>query len=754
MSIISETPSENIGRNWFKSNLFSREKKAETPGLGTFIGVFVPCILMVFGVIIFLRLGWIVGQAGLPTTLAIITLAAFIAFVTTLSMASISTNISVGKGGVYYILSRSLGIEVGAAVGIPLYVKQALSIAFCVIGFAESLHDLIPGWPITWIGIGTLMVLTLLAYFSLSGALKVQVGIFILLIGSLLSLFMGSGDYIPQQAEVFSPEIPRSLSFWAIFAIFFPAMTGVESSVSLSGDLRNPAKSLPLGTISALLVAYAIYMIIPIFLVNNTSLDLLATDPLIMQSIAKVPALIILGIWGATISSALGGLLGAPRTLQALADDGVVPKFFGKTFGKSADPRIATLTTCLLSLCAIYFGSVNLIAPLLTMICLICYGVLNLAAGLETVMANPSWRPRFRIHWSISIIGAASCFIAMIMIDAANAMITLSLVTFLYLVFKSRQLNSSWDDMRHGILMFISRFAIYQLAHTEGSSKSWRPHFLVFTSKTEGYLLQFSQAISQSKGFLTMASFIPHLSKNQQEQNELRKGLELELKAKNIHALVQINHCEKITSGMNQMIESYGLGPLIPNTIVCGGYTEDDAENFASVIHKAYHRHCNMVIVNENQGMISSSQQPIGDIHVWWDANNQDNSDLMLVLAYMLKGNPAWKKAKICLKAIVSSEILREETRKQFQELSYSRRLSLDIEILISGDRDKEFTQLVSVFSKNAGILFMSLLPPPEDAIFDDYKNYLKTLSRFSCELPPVALVLSSEHTPLKTILG
>jgi Amino acid permease len=209
----------------------------ENQKFGTFLGVFVPCILMLFGVIIFLRLGWIVGQVGPLMAFIIITLAVLIALITALSMAAISTNIEVGKGGVYYMLSRSLGIEAGSAVGSPLFLKQALSIAFCVIGFAESLNDLIPSWPIQTIGICTLAALTILAYKSVRGALKVQVVIFIAILASLVSFFTGT-DIAPMHSDTFSLAPLPSHGFWVIFALFFPAMTGVESSVSLSGDLR------------------------------------------------------------------------------------------------------------------------------------------------------------------------------------------------------------------------------------------------------------------------------------------------------------------------------------------------------------------------------------------------------------------------------------------------------------------------------------------------------------------------------------
>lgn len=738
------TITNNLSDTVPNEGLIKEDKK---PGFGTFIGVFVPSILMVFGVIIFLRLGWIVGQAGISTAFIIITLATLIAFVTTLSMASISTNIEVGKGGVYYLLSRSLGIEVGSAIGLPLYFKQCLSIAFCVIGFAESLHDLIPAWSITSIGLGTLLTLTLLAYFSLNGALKVQLFIFIALIGSLISLFMGGKELLPTEPVVTGPS--QTIGFWMIFAIFFPAMTGIESSVSLSGDLRNPGRSLPLGTISALLVAYAIYMIIPWFLIQNVPRDVLIKDPFIMQSLARVPSLIILGIWGATISSALGGLLGAPRTLQALAEDGVVPKIFGKNFGPAEEPRIATLTTCMIALVGIYFGSVNLIAPLLTMICLICYAVLNFSAGVETLMDNPSWRPRFRIHWTISIFGAALCLMAMMMIDPGYAIGASTLVFFIYTVAKRRQLVNSWDDIRQGILLFFSRFAIYRLALNDFTSKSWRPHFLVFAKNTETSLIHFSQAISRGKGFITVASFVTTPLKNEEEKKELQKTMAKELQAQNVQALVQVSYAEKIYGGMRDMIENYGLGPLTPDTIICGSHANDEIENLATVIQKACHRQCNMIILNSKNDSIDYRISS-GDIHVWWDPSHMENGELMLVLAYMLTRNPHWKKAKICLKTIVSCETKRQEAMLKFQKLAETKRLPLHIEVLVAPFPDQEYLNFVSSFSKEASLIFLSLAPPASDNPYQDYAAYLKSMKEFSQRFPATALVMNSANTNLQ----
>lgn len=745
----------NADKAFIKKN---EATKTVTPAqYGTFIGVFIPTILMLFGVIIFLRLGWIVGHVGLATSLIIITFATLISLITTLSISSISTNIKVGKGGVYYMLSRSLGIEAGFAVGFPLYLKQSLSIAFCVIGFAESLHDLFPGWSITCIGIGTLISLALLAYYSLDGAMKVQVTIFIILIASLISLFTGSGEGVQANAlpgETFVPEMPRILSFWTVFAIFFPAMTGVESSVSLSGNLKNPSRSLFIGTISALLAAYAVYMCIPIFLVREVSLESLVSDPLIMQNIAKVSALIPLGIWGATISSALGGLLAAPRTLQALSEDGLVPKIFGKTFGKADEPRIATLATFIIALAGVYYGSVNIIAPMLTMICLICYGVLNFSAGIETLMANPSWRPRFQVHWSISIFGALLCLLTMLMIDPGTAIIALTFVTFIYLMAQRRQLNSSWDDIRYGIWMFFSRLAIYRLANAEGISKSWRPHFLVFTKKAEGpsnNVIRFSQAISQSKGFLTVASFLSDPFKDEAEKSQIIKSITRSLLEQNIQALTQIVYAEKVTTGMHHMIDHYGLGPLVPNTIVFGGINEDELLDFTNVILKAHQRLCNVVILSGNKAKMAISSESKGAIHIWWDSANKKNSHLMLVLSYMFQRDIG-KKAKIYVKEVVANEERRQQELAKFHSISLNKRLPIESEVLVSGSPQKESFDLLKSYSKNADLIFLSLRLPRQEEPVEEYAAYLKSLRTLLDELP-IALVLSSEASPLEDIL-
>lgn len=741
---------------------FSKKDIDNTPGFGTFVGVYVPTILMLFGVIVYLRLGWIVGQVGLATTILIISFTSLIVILSALSMAAIATNIEVGKGGVYYILSRSLGLEAGAAVGLPLYIKQTLSISFSIVGFAESLHTLIPHVSITTIGISTLIVLSLFAVTSLKGALKLQLIIFIALLLSFISFFSG-GTVRDLPPDTFTPKEPLSMGFWTIFAIFFPAMTGIESSVSLSGDLKNPSKSLPRGTLLACLSAIGIYLAMSIFLVDHVSLQRLANDPGIMQEIAKWPQLIILGIWAATLSSALGGLLAAPRTLLALSEDAVISRFFAKTYGKANEPRIATITTILIAGIGIYFGTVNIIAPCLTMICLICYSVLNFCCAFEAYFESPSWRPSFHVHWGVSLLGGILSCVAMLMIDSGALIVAIIVMTAIFLVAKWRNIRGSWEDIRHGLYLFLSRFAILRLSYAEGgASRSWRPHFLVFTDKIEQHsnnLLRFSQAISRNKSFLTMASIVPAGQMQDTEKRKMEKVLSKRLEKLNIQALVQINFSDTIFSGMHQMIEHYGIGPLMPNTVVFGkvGQNEQAAE-FAKVMATAHQKQCNIVIVNDTHVFSLPERgyfapQVAGDIHIWWDDQNIKNSEFMLVLAYMLQRNPSWKRSKICIKGRAQGSFECQAKALGFYEFSQKRRLNLEIQMHEVENGEEDDFACIEKHSETAAMLFLSLKEFQDFSDHDAYARYLQSLSLRAKRFPPSAFVLCAQHTPLDTIL-
>lgn len=727
---------------------------------GTFMGAYVPSILMLFGVIIFLRLGWITGTAGLYPTLCIITLACLIIFLTMISLSAAATNIKVGKGGTYYMVSRAFGIEIGSAIGLSLFLKQSISTAFCIVGFSESFHGLFPQFSMQAIGVTTLFVLMILTLISTNFVLKIQIFIFGTIIAALFSLFSG-GDVAAE--AVHSTESISTAPFWAIFAIFFPSMTGLESSISLSGDLKNPSRSLPIGILSALLTAYLTYMMIAYFLWNHASQQQLIEDNLIIQRVAKFESLIILGIWGATLSSAIGAMLGAPRTLQALAEDKIVPSILGKEFGPSREPRLASALTVVIAFIGIWYGSINVIAPILTMICLISYSTLNLATGLEDLMANPSWRPTFPIHWSLSFLGAGLCIVAMLMINAGAAILAICGIIIMYLLFKRKNVNASWEDIRYGVLMFLSRIVLYRLSWQETSSRSWRPNFLVFTgnpSEVSCDLLNFATAITQTKGFLTVASILPKEESSKEKMQDLEEKVKSMLKEHQIEALICLNQASSFTTGMKRVISHYGLGPLTPNTIVCGGVSqEENVPQYLEVLKLAHEEGRNIVVINdEPEKHIQTKLAPHhinGEIHVWWDETSHRNTELMLVLAYMLKKKSIWGKTNIYLFGIAENEQMREKRVEEFEEVIKRNRLKIKIQVFVSTHHEaiQNNLELVKHFSSQAAMIFLSLRAPTANESLEEYAKYFQSLPHKSLDFPPVALVMSASQINLQEVV-
>ncbi len=381
--------------------------KPSTARFGTFGGVFTPNVLTILGIILFLRAGWVVGQTGLIGALVIVAIANSISLLTGLSLSAIATAMQVRAGGNYYIISRSLGLEIGGAIGIPLYLSQAISIAFYIIGFTEAIQTLpaFAALDARLIATSVALLFCAIAYIGADFALKIQYGILAILALSLISFFSGGWDAIG--VPVLTPRYSEGVTFWLAFAVFFPAVTGIEVGTSMSGDLKDPSKSIPLGTIASILVTALVYFAAIFWLSTHATPEELKTNTIVMESIARWPFLILLGVWAATLSSALGSIMSAPRTLQAIARDNVVPRVLTHQMGSPTEPRLAVLVSTGIAVAVIWAGDLNVVAPVITMFFLNTYGMTNLVASIERLVGNPSFRPRFRIHWSVSLLGAA-----------------------------------------------------------------------------------------------------------------------------------------------------------------------------------------------------------------------------------------------------------------------------------------------------------------------------------------------------------
>ncbi len=726
----------------------SDEQLVQESGLGTFGGVYTPSILTILGVIMYLRFGWVVGNAGLINTLIIVTISTAITFLTALSVCAIATDRVVRVGGAYYMISRSLGIETGGAVGISLYFAQAISVALYTIGFAESFVDAFPQFHLNQVYVALIVTVLvgILAITSASIAIKAQYFIMAAIILSLLSFIFGHS--VPDvETQMLSTPPEGSTSFWTVFAVFFPAVTGIMAGVNMSGDLKDPIKSIPTGTLAAVGTGYVIYMVLPIFLVFRADTASLIENPLIMQQISLWGPAILLGVWGATLSSAIGSILGAPRVLQALVRDRVLPPLFnplGAGYGQEDEPRNGTIVTLAVAIAAVCVGDLNLIAPILSMFFLTTYLVLNIAAGIEGFLQSPSFRPTFKVHWSLSLLGAIGCLGVMFLIDAGSTVFAAVIVSIIFFWLQRRELQTTWGDVRRGMWMALIGMGIFQMQE-EDDTKNWRPHILVLSGAPQKRwsLIELADSFSHNRSLMTVSSVLPSGSRDLGQQIKLEKTIREYLKKRGVRALVRIITASDPFEGAMRLVETYGLGPLVPNTILLGDSEEASRrEQFCNAIAQIHASKRNVVIFHENikQGFGGHRR-----IDVWW-GGIQANGSLMLLLAYLLRTDINWRNARIYLKLVVPDDTAAAAATDNLKKYVEKLRIDVTCQVLISQGRP--FGEILCQHSRNADLVFMGMATPREN-----YMEYYENLQAKITDLPSTIFVLAAPDFAFGSIL-
>jgi amino acid transporter len=655
-------------------------------GLGTFGGVFVPNILTILGVIMYLRMGWVVGNAGLHNTLIILLIANLITLLTAFSMSSIATNMRMKGGGAYYMISRSLGAEVGGSIGIPLYVAQALGISLYIVGFAESVNNLFPALNTLVITLSTLIILTILALISAGLVIKIQYLILSVIALSLISFF--SGKPVSLETIHLDPNYTGSYDFWAVFAVFFPAVTGILSGVSLSGDLKDPSKSVPIGTILSVIAGAVIYVLIAVWFSLTASPDELVSNNTIMISIARWGPLIYAGIWGATLSSALANLLAAPRTLQAMATDAIVFRVFRKGRGEKNEPVRATVFTFLMVAGVLFVGELNTIAPVLTMFFLITYGSVNFISFIERTIRRPGFRPTFQVHWVVSLFGAVGCVWVMFVINPLACVMGFAFVFIIYVILKRIQLQKNWGDVRRGIWSAIIEYSLMSLERLKDHHGTWRPNVLLLGENliSRQNLIQIAFGLTQKSGFLTCINLFGSgeidTEKLKQESSEFKEMLQ----EKRINAFYKNAIVDNYLSGQMIASQIHGVGDFRHNTILLdwrestrGKWSKTSAEKSDQFKLIRFYRDLNnsLLLLNINPEIQRSGYQTID---VWWDPG-QKNGSFMLLLAHLLASSTMYENPKLTIKTVVLKDKL-EQTHALLEELVIKSRIKASINVL------------------------------------------------------------------------
>jgi solute carrier family 12 (potassium/chloride transporter), member 4/6 len=676
--------------------------------LGSFLGVFTPSILTILGVILFLRTGWVVGTVGLVPTLIIVLIANLVTLITALSVSAVVTNMRIGKGGAYYVISRSLGIEVGAAIGVPLYLAMTFSVTLYAFGLAESVGVVWDNAPQRPIAAVTILVVGLLAARGAGAALRLQLPIMAGIALSLVALLIGSlENSIEGVSLLANPETGGS--FWGAFAIFFPAVTGIMAGISLSGDLEKPGKAIPKGTIAAVLVGFAVYAAVPILLASAVPQSELLTNNLIWFDLAgPLSFLILWGLWGAIFASAVGSILAAPRTLEAMVDDRILPPVLAARTRLIDGPGVPLLLSIALALAGVLLGDLDAIAPLLTMFFLTTYGTVNLVAGLEALSGDPSYRPTFKLPWWVSVAGAFACFSVMFLINPLVLLVALVFEAGLYVFMRRRAMTAPWGDLRRGALMSLVRSTAIKLYRLPEDPRNWRPNILLFAGDVDrrSELVRYAAWLAQERGILTVVKLlVGSIDTLADDRIVETTRLQTDLDELGVVAFPEVNIVTGFEAGSIAVSQSNGIAGIESNTVMFGWSDKRERQTSILTVIEQLANLGKSAVVARVVGRPWSGRR--GDIHVWWGGLEQ-NGDLLVLLAHLLSLNPPWRDSRIVINSIAADGAASTQNKDLLDQLCRAARIKATTNAILKPD-ESTVRQVICEVSKDAGVVLLGL---------------------------------------------
>ncbi|MCB1135485.1 MAG: hypothetical protein KDK78_04365, partial [Chlamydiia bacterium] len=599
-------------------------------------------------------------------------------------------------------ISRTLGVEIGGAIGMAIFFAQLITIALTLSGFGLSFCELFPQFSITAVELASLLVLALVSGFSAAWALQLQGAILLLLVISLTSIFLGSPERVTPLADP-TPFYPLgSLGFWGCFAMFYPAMTGIEAGMALSGSLRDPGKSLFYGNLYSLVFVAVCYVGLCVFSYHYVPFDNLAADPFALVDFARWPVLVRAGIWGATLSSALGCILAGPRMLQSMAQDGVIAEPLARTHGKKHEPRIALLVTACAAGAVMLFTTIDQIIPMLAMICLASYGLLNFVAAFSELMNIPSWRPEYRVPWYYSLGALVLIVVTMFMIAPGWTFLTFAGLAVLYAVFRARDVQSGFQDLRDSFIFFISRLALYRLEEQDTAhALTWHPQILaLLPSPEQGLrLTRMVHSLTRRSGILTFVTVIPEEWETLERLQRTRALLARHFEQMNIACMSDVYPCGNTIEGYQQLVKAYGIGRIQPNTVVLELQEKLLNDSLLDLMDTCRAMEKNLVLLQDNPDIPSfyfksRAESKKKRIDIWWNSENTHAFNLVWSLVTTLTDGFAFKGALITVKALLPEKYAIESVQEHLESYLKDSRLKAEVKLYHSKERVTDFAPL------------------------------------------------------------
>jgi amino acid transporter len=717
-------------------------------GFGT-APVYLTAVSTILGAILFLRFGYATGMLGFFGVILIIILGHAITIPTALAISEISTNTRVEGGGEYFIISRSFGLKIGSTIGIALYVSQAISVAFYVIAFTEAFGPLFDWWkrsfefelPRQVISVPSLCLLSYLIMKKGTGSgMKLLYIVNAILVLSLLFFFIGkpitdsdSGTTVIDNLRFLNKD-----SFFVIFAICFPAFTGITAGVGLSGDLRNPGKSIPLGTMAGTLTGLIVYVLVVWKLANSAPAGDLVDNQLIMSKIAVWGAIIIpFGLAACTLSSAIGSFMVAPRTLQAIAYDKSFPVrminiFLARGRGKTREPVNASIVTFLVALVFVIMGNVDAVAGIISMFFLISYGSLCLISFLNHFGSPPSYRPRFKSKWYISLSGFLLSVWAMFRIDSLYTVLAYITIVILYLIVEhyNKDQKGLVNIFKGSIFQLNRRLQVYMQKNNSGlDDEEWRPAAICISSNSfeREKVLELMKWISHKHGFGTYFHYIEGYYSKQTHLESRKVFAQLIAQRERGNSLyIDTMISPSYTSAIAQVIQSPSISGM-ENNMVIFEYDKNNTDELERILD-------NINLVKSGDFdicILGTSNFPMryrNGIHVWIRPVDEKNANLMILLGYIILSHPDWSKSYIKI-FNVSPAGKEEETKKGLEERIAAGRLPItltNIEI-VTFVENQTIGEIITEHSKYAGLTLIGfreeIIKHEPVAFFDDFNG-------------------------------
>ncbi|EEF35772.1 cation-chloride cotransporter 1 [Ricinus communis] len=613
------------------SNAYERPRVNDFK-LGTMMGVFVPCLQNILGIIYYIRFTWIVGMAGIGESLLLVAFCGLCTFLTSISLSAIATNGAMKGGGPYYLIGRALGPEVGVSIGLCFFLGNAVAGALYVLGAVETFLKAVPAAGIfretithvnTTDTVGPIespsshdlqiygIVVTLILCFIVFGGVKminrVAPAFLIPVLFSLFCIFVGiflarkddpapgitglslesfkdnwSSEYqFTNDAGIPDPEGKTYWNFNALVGLFFPAVTGIMAGSNRSASLKDTQRSIPVGTLAATLTTTAMYLVSVLLFGALATRNKLLTDRLLTATVAwPFPAIVYIGIILSTLGAALQSLTGAPRLLAAIANDDILPVLNYFKVADGHEPHIATLFTAFICIGCVIIGNLDLITPTITMFFLLCYSGVNLSCFLLDLLDAPSWRPRWKFHhWSLSLLGASLCIVIMFLISWSFTVVSLALASLIYYYVSIKGKAGDWGDGFKSAYFQLALRSLRSLGASQVHPKNWYPIPLIFCRPwgklpenvpCHPKLADFANCMKK-KG-RGMSIFVSILDGDYHEHAEDAKAackqLSTYIDYKNCEGVAEIVVAPNMSEGFRGIIQTMGLGNLKPNIVV------------------------------------------------------------------------------------------------------------------------------------------------------------------------------------------